>query len=128
MTSLRGSGDGNANSSISTSGRVPQEGLHELLALQLLEAAHRAVGPGLVAAHHHVHTAELAVVQMQGVAVGQYDRQSQRVLNDTTASSASALLVRDAFGRSYITLRLQDVRLTAALVADVTTPSVHWSS
>lgn len=45
---------------------------------------------------------------MKGVAVGQYDQQSRRVLNDTTASSASALLVRDAYGKSYITLRLND--------------------
>lgn len=54
---------------------------------------------------------ELAAEQfivMSGVAVGQFDKQSGRVLNDTTASTASALLVRDAFGKSYITLKLQD--------------------
>lgn len=45
---------------------------------------------------------------LEGVAVGRYDRSSRRVLNDTTASSASALLIRDGFGKSYITLRLND--------------------
>jgi|GEM_PF-954764 len=52
-------------------------------------------------------TAQQFIV-MQGVAVGQFDKQSRRVLNDTTASTASALLVRDDLGKSYITLRLQD--------------------
>lgn len=47
-------------------------------------------------------------IVMQGVAIGQYDRETREVLNDTTASSASALLVRDAFGKSYITLRLEN--------------------
>lgn len=47
-------------------------------------------------------------IVMTGVAVGQYEPQSQRVINDTTASSASALLVRDEVGKAYITLRLQD--------------------
>jgi len=47
-------------------------------------------------------------IVMTGVAVGQYDKQSGRVINDTTASTASALLVRDVNGKSYITLRLQD--------------------
>lgn len=52
-------------------------------------------------------TAEQFIV-MVGVAVGQYDAQTQRVINDTTASIASAMLVRDASGKSYITLRLED--------------------
>lgn len=52
-------------------------------------------------------TAERFIV-MRNVAVGQYDKQSGRLLNDTTASVASALLVRDDFGRAYISLRLQD--------------------
>lgn len=47
-------------------------------------------------------------IVMSGVAVGQFDQQSGTVLNDTTASSASALLVRDDFGKSYITLKLKD--------------------
>lgn len=52
-------------------------------------------------------TAEQFIV-MTGVAVGQFDPQTQRVINDTTASTASAMLVRDDNGKSYITLRLQD--------------------
>lgn len=55
-------------------------------------------------------TEDMTAVQlivMQGVAVGRYDKQSGRVLNDTTASTASALLVRDRLGKSYITLRLE---------------------
>lgn len=52
-------------------------------------------------------TAEQFIV-MTGVAVGQYDAATKRVVNDTTASTASALLVRDALGKSYITLRLKD--------------------
>lgn len=47
-------------------------------------------------------------IVMTGVALGQIDNQSGRVVNDTTASSASALLVRDESGKSYISLRLQD--------------------
>lgn len=47
-------------------------------------------------------------IVMTGVAVGQYEPQSKRVINDTTASSATALLIRDASGKSYITLRLID--------------------
>lgn len=47
-------------------------------------------------------------IVMTGVAVGQYEAQSKRVVNDTTASAASALLVRDEHGKAYITLRLQD--------------------
>jgi lipopolysaccharide export system permease protein len=52
-------------------------------------------------------TAEQFIV-MTGVAVGQFDAQTQQVVNDTTASTASALLVRDESGKAYITLRLQD--------------------
>lgn len=48
-------------------------------------------------------------VVMQGVAVGQLERSSQRVLNDTTASTASALLLRDPVTeRAYLTLNLKD--------------------
>lgn len=47
-------------------------------------------------------------IVMTGVAVGQFDAATQQVINDTTASTASAMLVRDANGKSYITLRLQD--------------------
>ncbi len=52
-------------------------------------------------------TAEQFIV-MTGVAVGQFDPQTQRFINDTTASTASAMLVRDPSGKSYITLRLVD--------------------
>ncbi len=48
------------------------------------------------------------LIVMKNVAVGQFDQQTHRLLNDTTASAASALLVRDAFGKSFITLRLVD--------------------
>ena len=48
------------------------------------------------------------LIQMRGVAVGQYDKQTKRVINDTTASEASALLVRDENGKSYISLRLEN--------------------
>ncbi len=52
-------------------------------------------------------TAEQLIV-MRGVAVGQYDKATGRVLTDTTARTASALLVRDASGKAYITIRLDD--------------------
>lgn len=47
-------------------------------------------------------------IVMTGVAVGQYDNATKQLVNDTTASTASALLIRDQSGRSYITLRLID--------------------
>lgn len=47
-------------------------------------------------------------IVMTGVAVGQYDKQTGQVVNDTTASTASALLIRDENGRSYISLRLMN--------------------
>ncbi|MGB0767812.1 MAG: LptF/LptG family permease [Phycisphaeraceae bacterium] len=47
-------------------------------------------------------------IVMTGVAVGQTDSQTSRIINDTTASTASALLVRDLNGKAYISLRLQD--------------------
>lgn len=50
----------------------------------------------------------IQLIVMKNVAVGQYDKQTKRVINDTTASSASAMLVRDSLGKSYITLRLID--------------------
>ena len=43
---------------------------------------------------------------MTGVAVGLYDKHTGQVLSDTTASTASALLLRDQFGKSYITIKL----------------------
>ncbi|MFN3165808.1 MAG: LptF/LptG family permease [Phycisphaeraceae bacterium] len=46
------------------------------------------------------------LIVMTGVAVGEIDKASGKVSKDTTASTASALLVRDAFGKSYITLKL----------------------
>lgn len=52
-------------------------------------------------------TAEQFIV-MKGVAVGQYDKQSKTIISDTTASTASALLVRDENGKAYITLRLEN--------------------
>lgn len=47
-------------------------------------------------------------IVMTGVAVGQYEKDSQTVIADTTASTASALLVRDENGKAYISLRLRD--------------------
>ena len=47
-------------------------------------------------------------IVMTGVAVGQIEKQTGRVITDTTASKASALLVRDESGKSYITLRLEN--------------------
>lgn len=47
-------------------------------------------------------------IVMTGVAIGQYDKETKQVVNDTTASTASALLIRDENGRSYITLRLMN--------------------
>lgn len=47
-------------------------------------------------------------IVMTGVAIGQYDKETEQVVNDTTASTASALLVRDENGKSYISLQLID--------------------
>ncbi|XAL99714.1 LptF/LptG family permease [Phycisphaeraceae bacterium D3-23] len=48
-------------------------------------------------------------IELQGVAFGQFDKNTGEVFNDTTASRAGVLLIRDEdSGRSYITLRLQD--------------------
>lgn len=47
-------------------------------------------------------------IVMTGVAVGQLDKETGQVVSDTTASTASALLVRDENGRAYISLRLMD--------------------
>lgn len=49
------------------------------------------------------------LIEMRGVAVGQYDKNTGEVFNDTTARQASALLVRDAgSGRAYVTIRMLD--------------------
>jgi len=48
------------------------------------------------------------VIGMRGVAVGQFDQETGNVLTDTTATTASAELIRDELGNSYITLRLED--------------------
>ncbi|MFI4861012.1 MAG: LptF/LptG family permease [Phycisphaerales bacterium JB063] len=48
-------------------------------------------------------------IELQGVAFGQFDKNTGEVFNDTTASRAGVLLIRDEdSGRSYITLRLKD--------------------
>jgi lipopolysaccharide export LptBFGC system permease protein LptF len=47
-------------------------------------------------------------VVMTNVAVGQYEKQSKTVISDTTASTASALLIRDENDKAYITLRLEN--------------------
>jgi lipopolysaccharide export LptBFGC system permease protein LptF len=46
------------------------------------------------------------LIVMTDIAVGTIDRQTGQVTSDTTASHASALLVRDALGKSYISLKL----------------------
>lgn len=58
---------------------------------------------------------------MRGVVIGKFDQQSQQVLNDTTASKASALLVRDSFGNAYITLRLEDSVFYDAVTGEIET-------
>ncbi|MEM6504262.1 MAG: LptF/LptG family permease [Planctomycetota bacterium] len=47
-------------------------------------------------------------IVMTRVAVAQFDKATNKVASDTTASTASALLVRDENGKAYITLRLED--------------------
>ncbi|MEM9415489.1 MAG: LptF/LptG family permease [Planctomycetota bacterium] len=48
-------------------------------------------------------------IELRGVAFGQFDKNTGEVFNDTTASRAGVLLIRDEdSGRSYITLRLRD--------------------
>lgn len=48
------------------------------------------------------------LIKLSGVAVGEFDKRTGHMLNDMTASAASALLIRDDFGKSYIVLRLED--------------------
>ena len=45
-------------------------------------------------------------LELTGVAVGRYDKPGGEVISDTTASTASALLLRDDFGKSYIAIKL----------------------
>lgn len=48
-------------------------------------------------------------IELRGVAFGQFDPHTGEVFNDTTASRAGVLLVRDQLtDRSFVTLRLQD--------------------
>lgn len=48
-------------------------------------------------------------IVLEGVAFGQFDRATGRVMNDTTARSASALMIRDKKSdRAYVTLRLRN--------------------
>ncbi|MEO0475467.1 MAG: LptF/LptG family permease [Planctomycetota bacterium] len=52
-------------------------------------------------------TAEQFIV-MSGVAIGQLNNQTGQVVSDTTASTASALLLRDETGKSFLSLLLKD--------------------